>query len=391
MNALPLGDIPLDTFLSDYWQKKPLLIRGAIPNINSPIDADTLAGLACEEGSEARLVTYEKQTDDWHLAHGPFEHDTFAQLPKTDWTLLVQAVDHWFPQATEFLQQFSFIPQWRIDDLMMSYASDGGGVGPHFDNYDVFLVQTDGRRRWEVGGICDAQTELKEDVPLSLLAEFEPQHSWILDPGDLLYLPPGYSHCGTAVGDGCITCSVGFRAPSHAEMLQDYTDFLAENLNEAIRYTDEDLTPQDNPGQISPAALEKIQQIILHHTNSEDSIRSWFGQYITRPKYAHESQSPNSDEIAQIIIQLKEHLASGGAICRNESSRFAFTSDSGRHCLYVDGHEHAKHRVGNDLIEQLCRELSFDKNTLLLSDDNNELLAELLLHEALYLVQAETD
>lgn len=389
MIDIPLGDVPLATFLSDYWQKKPLLIRAAIPNISSPIDADTLAGLACEEGSEARLVTYEKQTDDWHLAHGPFEHDTFARLPKTDWTLLVQAVDHWFPQATEFLQQFSFIPQWRIDDLMMSYASDGGGVGPHFDNYDVFLVQTDGRRRWEVGGICDSQTQLKEDVPLSLLAEFEPQHSWILDPGDLLYLPPGYSHCGTAVGDGCITCSVGFRAPSHAEMLQDYTDFLAENLNEAIRYTDEDLTPQDNPGQISAAALEKIHSVIQQHTNNINNVSNWFGRYITRQKYRNQTHRSGEDELTRIITQLREHLADGGIVCRNESSRFAFITEVEHHCLYVDGESYETYQADNEFIELLCNSLSFDESTLVLSNDNEKLLAELLSQEALYLVQSD--
>lgn len=391
MNALPLGDISLDTFLSDYWQKKPLFIRAALPNINSPIDGDTLAGLACEEGSEARLITYEKQTDDWQLKHGPFDHEIFAQLPETHWTLLVQSVDQWFPQATEFLQQFNFIPQWRIDDLMMSYASDGGGVGPHFDNYDVFLVQTNGRRRWEVGDICDAQTPLRKNVPLSLLDEFKVLQSWILEPGDLLYLPPGVAHCGTAVGKDCITCSVGFRAPSHAEILQDYAEFLAENLNEAIRFTDEDLLPQKNPGEITPAALEKIQHIISQYTNDKDSIRHWFGQFITRPKYPQNPRRSNKNELTQIIIQLREHLSIGGTICRNESSRFAFITTCGQHCLYVDGTAYSTQQIENGFIEQLCEELSFDQNTLVMKDENEELLAELLVQEALYLVQAEID
>ena len=151
MKTVPLGNLTLETFLAEYWQKKPLLIRRALPGIKPPIGADELAGLACEEDVESRLVVQDPTTDRWELTHGPFTEETFQNLPKTHWTLLVQAVDHWAPAAADFLSQFYFIPSWRVDDLMISYSGDKGGVGPHYDNYDVFLVQVSGRRQWEVG------------------------------------------------------------------------------------------------------------------------------------------------------------------------------------------------------------------------------------------------
>ncbi len=153
MNLMPLGEIPCEQFLAEYWQKKPLLIRNALPNVSSPVSAEILAGLACEDEIESRIVIQHQSEKGWELKHGPFKESDFSTLPISHWTLLVQAVDHWNPEAAKFLELFTFIPRWRIDDLMISYACDGGGVGPHYDNYDVFLVQTSGKRKWETGGI----------------------------------------------------------------------------------------------------------------------------------------------------------------------------------------------------------------------------------------------
>ena len=168
MQTTPLGKFPIDKFLSEYWQKKPLLIRNALPDVTSPVSADVLAGLACEEEVESRIVIQNKTANKWELKHGPFSEETFSTLPSTHWTLLVQAVDHWMPQAAKFLELFTFIPRWRIDDLMMSYASDGGSVGPHYDNYDVFLVQTNGKRKWEVGEQYDENSPLIQNLPVSI-------------------------------------------------------------------------------------------------------------------------------------------------------------------------------------------------------------------------------
>lgn len=389
MNQPPLGGMPLTTFLSEYWQKRPLLIRNAIPNVSSPIDANTLAGLACEEGIESRLIVHNESTGDWQLKHGPLDEQVFSALPENHWTLLVQAVDHWFPQATEFLQLFNFIPQWRIDDLMISYATDGGGVGPHFDNYDVFLVQTGGQRRWEVGELCNESTPLMENVPMNMLRNFKAQHSWLLEPGDMLYLPPGYAHNGVAEGDDCITCSVGFRAPSHAEILQSYTDYLDERLTETTRYTDADLVPQENPGEITSTAFKKIQDILHGYVADEANIREWFGRYITQPKYLSEDSNYDENDLADARAQLDKHLAGDGLLGRNESSRFAFQALEPLHHLFVDGIPYHQYGASNELIEILCENTSFNRETLPLSENNVELLVVLLVREALYLYEPE--
>ncbi len=196
-----LGDISVETFIAEYWHKKPLLVRQAFNNMSLPVTPDELAGLACEEGVESRLLVETPSTGDWQLRHGPFAETLFTELPKDHWTLLVQAVDHWVPEAADFVEQFRFIPSWRMDDLMVSYAAKGGGVGPHYDNYDVFLVQAEGQRRWEIGGCYDEDSEFLADKPVRILKHWQPQQSWVLNPGDMLYLPPRVGHNGVAESD----------------------------------------------------------------------------------------------------------------------------------------------------------------------------------------------
>ena len=223
-----LGGITAREFLRDYWQKKPLLIRQAIPDFESPIDADELAGLALEEEVESRLVI-EHGERPWELRRGPFAEDEFSKLPEREWTLLVQAVDQFVPEVAELLENFRFLPSWRIDDVMISFAAPGGSVGPHFDNYDVFLLQGHGKRNWKIGQMCDSESPLLQHADLRILADFEATDEWVLEPGDMLYLPPRLAHCGVAVDD-CLTYSVGFRAPSAAEVLTHFTDFLSQFL-----------------------------------------------------------------------------------------------------------------------------------------------------------------
>ena len=223
-----LGGISAREFLRDYWQKKPLLIRQAIPGFQSPISPDELAGLSLEEDVESRLVI-EHGESPWELRRGPFTEHTYQQLPERDWTLLVQAVDQLVPDVAELIEHFRFLPNWRIDDVMISYAAPGGGVGPHFDNYDVFLLQAHGQRRWRIGQMCDSESPMLAHGDLRILADFQGTEEWVLEPGDMLYLPPRLAHFGTAE-DACMTYSVGFRAPSAAEVLTHFTDFLAQFL-----------------------------------------------------------------------------------------------------------------------------------------------------------------
>ena len=193
-----LGEITATVFLEQYWQKKPLLIKRAFSNYQSPISAEELAGLACEEGVESRLILEHGETSPWQLRYGPFSEDDFTSLPKTNWSLLVQAVNHHVPELNELLEAFNFIPNWRIDDLMISYAPTHGSVGPHLDNYDVFLLQVQGRRHWHINENDYTEDDFIEDLELKILKDFEAKQDWILEPGDMLYLPPGIAHHGVA-------------------------------------------------------------------------------------------------------------------------------------------------------------------------------------------------
>lgn len=381
-----LNGMPLETFLSEYWQKKPLLMRNALPNISSPVSADALAGLACEEGVESRIIIQREAEKVWELKHGPFDEEIFSTLPTSHWTLLVQAVDHWVPAAAKFLDLFTFIPRWRIDDLMMSYASNGGGVGPHYDNYDVFLVQTCGKRKWEVGGFYDENAQLRENLPVTILSEFEARETWLLEPGDILYVPPGLGHNGIAEGDNCVTCSIGFRAPSHSEILSEYTDYLGESLNETLRYEDPDLIAQNNAGEISAQTLEKVQNILRKYTEDKESISDWFGHYITTPKYQQKNDLELEETDASYDIEdLNKHLAAGGSLLRNESSRFAFRVKNNKTVLFVDGFCFDNLTYVDELIETLCVKIELNDEEFSRTEDNLNLLLQLLQRGALYL------
>ena len=271
---------------------------------------------------------------------------------------------------------------------MISYASNGGGVGPHFDNYDVFLVQTSGQRKWEIGGKYDDSAPLHPNIPLSVLSEFKAVETWTLEPGDILYVPPGIGHNGIAQGNDCMTCSVGFRAPSHSEILREYTDYIGENLSEALRYEDPDLLSQENTGEITAQTLDKIQLIMRNYIEDKDSINDWFGRYITTPKYqqADDLELGETEENYQ-IEDLKKHLASGGLLVRNESSRFAYEVKDNQNILFVDGYCFDDLQNSNELIKTLCSEIELSDESFLQSDDNLNLLLRLLEHGAIYLTE----
>lgn len=255
-----LGKLPVGEFMRRYWQKWPLLVRQAIPALRPPVTRERLFALAAREEVEARLVTWFGGR--WRLAHGPFAAGRLPSLRRHGWTLLVQGVDLHDAAAGEFLARFRFLPDARLDDLMASYATDGGGVGPHVDSYDVFLVQTHGRRRWRIGLSRDRRTVA--GLPLQILADFRPTHEWVLEPGDLLYLPPGVAHEGVALGE-CITCSIGFRAPAWQELVEPWFTALAERARIDGRYRDPQLRPTRRPGRLPAemraATLEALGRI----------------------------------------------------------------------------------------------------------------------------------
>ncbi len=346
-----------------------------------PIAAEELAGLACEHEVESRLILQDGASEHWELQHGPFTDETFRTLPATHWTLLVQAVDHWVPEAATFLEQFYCIPSWRVDDLMMSYSSNGGGVGAHYDHYDVFLVQVSGRRRWEIGRRCNEHSPRRTDTPVMILSEWTSTQHWVLEPGDVLYVPPGVSHNGIAVGDDCMTCSVGFRAPSHKEILQGVADYIGETLNEDLRYTDPDLVPQANPGQITAGALEKAQHILRQYLNDKDRLAQWFGSFMTAPKYDENAMDLETYDLEFV----RTHVSAGGCLIRNEGSRFAFQEHGAATWLFVDSRWYPCHEIQPDLVKILCAERTIRPTHYARTDAHLHLLVDLLNHGSLYL------
>ena len=379
----PFGDISVETFLQEYWQKKPLLIRNAFPDMEAPVGADELAGLACEEDVEARLVIQGPEDDQWELKHGPFNEDTFAALPEDNWTLLVQAVDHWVPEANDIVEQFRFIPNWRYDDLMVSFASQGGGVGPHYDNYDVFLIQTQGKRRWEVGGFFDQNSPRRPDMPVMIIPDWEAENTWVLEPGDMLYIPPQVGHNGVSESDDCMTYSVGFRAPSHAEILRSFTDFVGEKLTSESRYTDPDLKLQDNPGQIEADSLQQVRDIFNQYLNDDAQLSKWLGEFVTDPKYPDLDQAPE-DEIS--LEQLQETLTDGDLLLsRNEGSRFSFFQlPENRVRLFVDGESFLCEGAICSLATSLCQNPNIVINRGDWSDEALKILVQLLNQGSVY-------
>lgn len=332
-----LGGLSPADFLRLHWQKAPLLIRGAIPGFTSPLAPEELAGLACESEVEARLVQeLPGESPPWRLRHGPFAEEDFTRLPASHWTVLVQGVNKYLPEVADLLERFDFVPGWRIDDVMISYAPEQGSVGPHVDQYDVFLLQGMGRRRWQIGHSPVHEAELIPDLPIRILREFAPDEEWVLEPGDMLYLPPGLPHHGVALDD-CMTFSIGFRAPSAAELVGLFYDEVAAGLPDSERYADPDLHPPAHPGQITPEALARVRDIIRREYLSTEALERWFGRFITEPKL-HEGLEPREAPISG--AQLRRRIEEGAVLRRSEYGRFAYIErGSDGALLYVDGKE----------------------------------------------------
>lgn len=340
--APPLGMVPAD-FLRDYWQKRPLLIRNAFPGFVSPLEPEDLAGLACEEAALSRIVAHDRDEDRWTLRHGPFAEAEFPGMPDHDWTLLVQDVDKWDADVAAILQAFDFLPRWRIDDVMVSFAAPGGSVGAHVDQYDVFLLQAQGQRRWQIDasealGRGAPPVEFRDDAELRLLREFHPTHDWLLAPGDMLYLPPGVPHHGVAE-DACLTWSIGMRAPSAAELLGDFVDTLAADADEALRYRDPDLTPPADPNEIDAAAMQRVVDALnLLRMNDPDRLGDWFGRFITVYRSAGLVAPAQA---APSRIEFEWLLQQGARLLRHPLSRMAWRRTPRGARLYVSGRDFA--------------------------------------------------
>jgi 50S ribosomal protein L16 3-hydroxylase len=282
MAAAPLthiGKLAVAQFMRRHWQRRPLLVRNALPGFATPLDARALFALAARDDVESRLVT---AFDGWRLEHGPIARRRIPPARREAWTLLVQGVDQHDDRAADLLERFRFIPDARLDDLMISFASEGGGVGPHIDDYDVFLLQGQGRRRWRIGQ--GNREDLVPGLPLKVLRRFKVEQEWILDPGDLLYLPPGVAHEGTAVDGPCTTCSIGFRAPAWRELTEPWLDHLSRVTRPAGRYGDRGALPTHKPGQLPRTFIDAAFTALARRRPTRADARDTLLVFLTEPK-----------------------------------------------------------------------------------------------------------
>ncbi len=288
----PLGELGVEAFLADFWQRRPLVVRQAFPNFENPIDAEELAGMACEPGVRSRLVLGHPERRDWSVEYGPFDPERFATLPETAWTLLVSQIEHYWSEAPFWLEQFDFIPRWRRDDLMISYAVRDGSVGPHIDAYDVFLFQAQGRRRWQIQEPPPEAPICLPALPLAILRSFSATSEWVLEPGDMLYLPPGIPHLGLAMDEDCMTWSIGFRAPSWRDLVG---AFLEERLHEVgpDRFVDPGRRVSTHAHELSDGDRRALRDGLLARLALDSgALDRFFGAFLTRPDSQDEESEP---------------------------------------------------------------------------------------------------
>ncbi len=327
MNSVThFGSMPIVDFLTNYWQKQHLFVKNAI-DCEHLIEANELAGLALESDVESRIVSA-LADNQWRVENGPFTETTFANLPERDWTLLVQAVDQWMPKISDLFERFDFIPTWRRDDVMISFAVPGGSVGPHYDQYDVFLLQAEGTRTWEIGPKMDHYSPRLESNELDLVVIESAVAKYETVPGDILYIPPGVAHWGVATSNS-ITISIGFRAPSDGEMLKDFGEHIDDLLGPDIRFTDPNRRALVNDtARITTTDISIVRQRLKTLIDQDDLLVSWFGSLMTEPKY---------DDLLPIADRLALHTDDGDYLVRDAVTRIAYFEDDGNLIWFCNG------------------------------------------------------
>ena len=354
----PLGSLSPEEFLKEYWQKKPLVILQSLPNFQCPITAEELAGLSCEEEVSSRIILEKDGEHPWQPIFGPMDDEVFEKLPKTHWTLAVNDLEKVVPELAWMSDLFGFIPDWRFDDLMSSYAADQGSVGPHFDLYDVFIIQGTGKRRWQISTAEVTPDNQVEGSPLRIQKDFNAEQEWILEPGDMIYIPPNVSHHGVSLGES-ISFSVGYRAVSHADLLNDFIAHITHELPPKLTYEDADLKTQAHSSEITAEAINRVKQIFKTYLDSEHSeITRWFGRYMSDPKSEY-TEAP--DEPIESISEITDEIKNGIKLYRHPASRFAYTTDNGNILLFIDGNDYS---VSINFAEQLCNNRLLDVNLI---------------------------
>ena len=342
----PLGDLDLAEFTARFWQQKPCLVRQAFPGFSPALDENDVAGLACDELAESRLVTGSFEKADWNLRHGPFKPKELRQLPDTRWTLLVQDVEKHYPPLQDLMSRFDFIPGWRMDDLMVSVSAPGGSVGPHVDEYDVFLLQASGRRSWQIAAQFDR--ELQPNCDLKVLCNFQAEEQWELEAGDMLYLPPGIAHHGVALDQG-MTWSIGLRAPSQADLLLGLGEWLAREQGEGERYRDHRLPTDARPGEVSPEALLELRQLLASSLTPDARLDRFLAHFLSQYRLAHHPAA-SPDGTGEEAFGPESLLSAN--LQANPWTRMAWIEKNGQARLFAAGQEYA---CSTAMAVALCR------------------------------------
>lgn len=373
----------LATFLREYWQKKPMVFRQAIPDFDHPISADELAGLALEDELESRIVIQNPGTQsNWQLKRGPFKERDFKKLPASHWTLLVQGVDRFVPEVAELLTHFNFIPRWRIDDVMISYAVEQGSVGPHYDNYDVFLYQAKGRRKWCLTSQhCTLENYLTE-FDLRIMNNFVVEEAFILEEGDMLYLPPHIGHHGISLSSDCMTYSFGYRSYQAQELWDSFGEYLAEHAKIPDLYKDPAWLGLTDSAELPQSAASQAKIILQKIIDDEPKLQTWFGCFATQIDQQAEQLLPlpddNPDDSQALFLT---NLASSQGLQRNYLCRFAYQmNDESGLALFINGSNWNSQGISDGLIKLVANQTSIDLSQLqpyLNQDKNQQFLYEL--------------
>jgi 50S ribosomal protein L16 3-hydroxylase len=362
-------DIELTDFLTNYWQKKPYVFRAALPGFVNPLTAEELAGLALEEEIESRLV-FETPTRApfWRLKRGPFQEKDFSALPDSHWTLLVQGVDRFVPEVASLLDYFDFLPYWRVDDVMISYAVEQGSVGPHYDNYDVFLYQAKGRRRWLLTTVGCVDSNYLSDLELRIMKEFQVEQDLILEEGDMLYLPPHVGHHGISLSQECMTYSFGYRSYQGQELWDSFGEYLASKPTSPLLYQDPIWAGLPNRAEIPREAWQQAKQVLLTLLEDENQLKRWFAGFATSLDHHAESLLPLEPEDSQDTIEeFQSQLTSSLGLVRNSLCRFAYLSldEPPFLALYVNGCEWCTELVNPELVKLIAEHRSVNLTQLL--------------------------
>ena len=352
------GQLSTEDFLQNYWQKKPVVIRGAFPDFEMPFSAEELAGLVCDTDVPARIIMEKglpPENQPWQVKNSPLSDNDFLTLPDSHCTFVVNDLERYIPELGNLIEPFRFIPDWRIDDLMVSYAEDKGSVGPHTDEYDVFLIQGAGRRRWQIITRDDYPKDLIPDLPIAILKEFEADEEWLLEPGDMLYLPPNIPHYGIAEGQ-CFTFSVGFRAPRTVDLLQSWLETLSQNKELEQRFSDAERKPQENPGEITAQDLAALSQQMFSAIDQQKSnINIFLGKHLTETR----GDLPQIESDSSIQSYHKDSDYE-----RETWLRFAYIEEDNRLHFFADG-QHLEFSLDyKEAIQELCEDYFYPAGSL---------------------------